>query len=162
MQHDKRRRGRPRKSDAEKLSGIQSTINLSQSDWNKIAAIIAATHETKSALIRRLVQKESLRIEALQLAKQDGKIVDYPPKETKRKRRKLDGTFQDVDTLGDLIPNFDFPEFENLDRELAKMWKQTDLDDWLKKCADDFGEISTELFKRSDAPRTRNGRRPRA
>ena len=146
MKNAKLRRGRPRKNDAEKLSGIQSTINLSQSDWNKINAIIETTHETKSALFRRLVQKESLRIEALNIAKQEGKKV-YPPKETKRNRRKLDGTFQDVDSLGDLIPDFNFPELEQLNDDVEQIWKRTGLDDWLKKTADDFDEAMTDFYK---------------
>ena len=117
MKKDKQKRGRPFKSNAEKLSGIQVTFSLSPAYRNRIDAIIQTTGENKATLFRRLIDNEARRL-ALTIAQAEKeKLHAETPAPTDK--RADDRLFS--------------PELENLSKEIETAFDTTALDEFIRE-----------------------------
>lgn len=134
MKNDRQKRGRPFKSNAEKLSGIQVTFSLSPAYMNKIDAIIQTTGENKATLFRRLIDNEARRL-ALTIAQAEKeKLHAETPAPTEK--RADDRFFS--------------PELENLSKEIETAVDWAALEEFTSEAGRNINALLKEFVRPID------------
>ena len=124
IQRKSNKAGRPRKDSAEKQSGVVIGFNLNAEYRAKLDKIVKQTGEFRANLIRRLIDTELKRLEALTIARAE-------MRERKARRRQQGGKHAPA-------PTDDDDDFKRLDDVV-------DFSDSFKGFDFDFPEIEVEL-----------------